>query len=134
MSDENEITQTLSTFYEIISGPKTKNRDWEKMRSLFYPGAVLFPNAVTQNPVISQGIDIETYIQRLDRFLSQNDFYEQGEISQITVQSNLASVLSTYEARQKDGDELLLKHGANFVHMINIQGEWKITSMIWRDK
>ena len=133
MAPQDAIAFVLSSFYEIISGHKTKKRDWIKMRSLFYPGALLFPNSITQNPTDSHGIEIDTYIQTLDRFLSQNDFFEQGAISQAIVENNIASVISTYEARRTMDDQYPFKHGVNFVHLICTENGWKITSMIWRD-
>ena len=133
MQHQSKIEQTLSLFYKIISGHKTEKRDWDAMRSIFYPGAVLFPISVTQSPSIMQGIDIDTYIQNLDRFLSEHDFFEQGVLSQTIIENNIASVISTYEARRSMDDKVPFKRGVNFVHFIRLADAWKITSMIWRD-
>ena len=133
MEPANDIEPVLIVFYEIISGQKTESRNWDKLRSLFHPGACLFPNSVTVNPVNSCGIDIDTYIQNLDRFLGQNDFFEQGSITQVVIQENIASLIGTYEARHTKSDQEPFIHGVNFVHLIHTGSEWKITSMIWRN-
>jgi hypothetical protein len=67
-------------FYEIISGHKTEPRNWAKMRSLFYPGARLFPNSVTANSINSCGIEIDSYIQNWIDFLVKR-FFERGTIN-----------------------------------------------------
>ena len=133
MDPIKDIEHTLSTFYEIISGHKTEPRNWDKMRSLFYPGAHLFPNSVTANSINSCGIEIDSYIQNLDRFLCQNDLFERGTITQTIIESNIASVTSTYEARRTMSDQEPFKHGVNFIHLLRAGNDWKITSMMWRD-
>jgi hypothetical protein len=132
MTPSNGIEEVLTSFYEIISGYKSEQRDWDKFRALFYPGAVLFPNSVTTNPTVSKGIEIDEYISSLNHFLSQNDFFEKGSITQIKIENNIASVISTYEAK-RSASEQPFKRGVNFVQFICVEGKWKITSMIWQD-
>src|ERR1700724_643678 len=33
----------LAAVYDVISGPAARERDWDRFRSLFYPGAQLIP-------------------------------------------------------------------------------------------
>ena len=133
MSLQAKMIEPISTFFDVISGCQSKKRDWEKMRSIFYPGAVLFPNSITHKPTFSPGVDIDTYIDNLEKYLSQNDFFEQCSITQIVTEGNIASVISTYEARRSVEDKLPLKKGINYIHLICTGDEWKITSMIWQD-
>ena len=132
MTPNNEIEDVLNTFYEILSGNKSEQRDWDTFRELFYPGALLFTNAITSNPSIVNGLDIDEYISNLDTFLSQNDFIEEGSITQFVIEANIASIISTYEAKRAMSEQPF-KHGNNFVHFIYVEGKWKITSMIWQD-
>jgi len=132
MTPSNDIEEVLTTFYEIISGNKSEQRDWDKFRALFYPGALLYPNSVTSNPTGSKGIEIDEYISNLNHFLSQNNFFEKGSITQFIIENNIASVISTYESKRSTSEQPF-KQGVNFVHFICVEGKWKITSMIWKD-
>lgn len=132
MTSNNDIEKVLNTFYEIISGDKTEQRDWVTFRTLFYPGALLFPNSVTTNPTITKGIKVNEYISDLERFLRQNEFFENGLITHTVIENNIASIISTYEAKRSPSEQPF-KHGVNFVHFICVEGKWKITSMIWQD-
>jgi hypothetical protein len=41
--DVADIDGILAALYEVISGPKGRPRDWDRMRSLFVPNARLIP-------------------------------------------------------------------------------------------
>ena len=44
-ADVESIGAIIAACYDVISGPAGKKRDWERERSLFYPGARLIPTA-----------------------------------------------------------------------------------------
>lgn len=95
MSDDlSNIEHLIHAFYKVISGFASELRDWDRMRSLFIPGARLFPNSAVGNNSQPSAIDIDSYSQRLAAFLSQHDFFETGFIHQIEVFGNIASVIS----------------------------------------
>lgn len=133
MSSANDIERVLATFYRILSGRTTEARDWALMRSLFHPGARLFPNSVTRNPAEHPGVDIDSYITTLTRYLGQNDFHESGAILHVDITGTIASVVSSYEARRTDDDPAPSRTGINLVHLLQVEGQWKIASMIWQD-
>ena len=41
--DVDSIDSIVAALYDVISGPAGKARDWNRMRSLFIPGAKLIP-------------------------------------------------------------------------------------------
>lgn len=127
------IGDVLSTFYGILSGRPGAPRDWARMRSLFHAGARLFPNAVTRSPAGASGVDIDTYITTLERFLGQNEFHETGEVLRVDITGTIASVVSSYEARRTSSDPAPTRTGINLVHLLQVEGQWKVTSMIWQD-
>lgn len=127
------VQATLDTFYAIISGRKEEARDWERLRSLFFPGARLFPNVVTTRPAETEGLASERYLENLKRFLGEHDFFELGEITQCFNFANLAAIVSTYEARQDRDEPLPDRQGVNCVHFLHDGQGWKITGMLWRD-
>src|SRR5205823_6522022 len=47
-ADVNSIDSIIAAVYDVISGPAGKKRDWDRMRSLFVPGARLIPTGPRQ--------------------------------------------------------------------------------------
>src|SRR5215210_5864511 len=48
--DVKSIDAIIAAVYDVISGPVGQKRDWERMRSLFVPGARLMPTAAVRPP------------------------------------------------------------------------------------
>jgi hypothetical protein len=134
MNDTSSIESVIHAFYEVISGFASEKRNWEKMRSLFVPGASLVPSSVVCGTSLPSAIDIEAYIQRLAGFLSQYDFFETGLIHHIEVYGNIASVISTYEARHTPNEPEPFRRGVNFILLLSDGNRWWLTSMIWKDE
>ncbi|HYY97557.1 MAG TPA: hypothetical protein VE642_03150, partial [Pyrinomonadaceae bacterium] len=44
-SDVASIDSIIAAVYDVISGPAGQKRDWDRMRSLFVPGARLIPTS-----------------------------------------------------------------------------------------
>src|SRR6266853_4196494 len=44
-SDVESLDAIITASYDVISGPAGKKRDWDRMRSLFFPGSRLIPTA-----------------------------------------------------------------------------------------
>jgi hypothetical protein len=134
MTDTSSIESVLQSFYEVISGFASEKRDWDRMRSLFVPGASLIPSSIVCGTAPPSALDIEAYFQRLDRFLSQQDFFETGFIHHIERYGNIASVIGTYEARHTPTEHEPYRRGVTFVQMLSDGNRWWFTSMIWRDE
>src|SRR5689334_23906131 len=115
-SDVESIDGILAAAYDVISGPAGKKRDWERERSLFYPGARIMPTASVpgRNDVQlePQLLDVEKYIGRIEALLQQG-FYE-SEIARCTEQfGRIAHVWSTYESRYDRSDPEPFMRGIN---------------------
>src|SRR4249920_3061734 len=86
--DVESIDGIIAAAYDVISGPAGKKRDWNRERSLFYPGARIMPTASLpgRNDVDlePQMLDVEKYIARAEPLL-QKGFYE-TEIGRCTEQ------------------------------------------------
>ena len=77
--DVESIDAIIAAAYDVISGPGDKKRDWNRERSLFFPGARVIPTASVpgRNDVDlePQMLDVEGYIARVEPLLQQG-FYE----------------------------------------------------------
>ncbi|HEX3619493.1 MAG TPA: hypothetical protein VHU16_03900, partial [Candidatus Udaeobacter sp.] len=85
-SDVWSIDAIVTAAYDSISGPAGEKRNWDRERSLYYPGARLIPTAkpgesderqvASENKIAPQILDIEGFIARVEPFFKENGFYE----------------------------------------------------------
>jgi hypothetical protein len=121
------IDAIVTAAYDGISGPAGKKRDWDRERSLYFPGARLIPTAmkagVRNVDLAPQILDIDGFIARVEPFFEENGFYEK-EIARRTEQfGNIAHVWSIYacravalrrrESRHNEGDPEPFMRGIN---------------------
>ena len=74
--DVESIDAIIAALYDVISGPAGERRDWDRMRSLFVPGARLVPvRAPAGAPATPVFLDVEDYIQRSGPMLERDGFF-----------------------------------------------------------
>jgi hypothetical protein len=121
-----EISETVADLYRVISIKKGEIPDWEKFRSLFFPGAQLVSNS-GETPV-AWGVEkfISYYRERIkDKTVEE---FQEGEIAQKTeIFGKIAHRFSTYEAKP-------YKRGINSIQLLKVQDKWLVTSLIWNDE
>jgi hypothetical protein len=131
-SEHDDVIAAVDAIYEVISGPVGQARDFDAMREMFVPNAVL--GAVGPGPEGhgrgSVG-SVENYIERSGTFLVENGFTERATRTDITVYGELASVRSAYEGVSGLTGEVIVT-GVNFITLFKIDGEWKVASLLWR--
>ena len=133
--DVESIDAIIAAAYDVISGPAGQKRDWNRERSLFYPGARLIPTASVpgRNDVDlePQILDVEGCIARAEPLLKAG-FYE-TEIARQTEQfGNIAHVWSTYESRHDPNDPTPFMRGINSFQLFNDGKRWWILSVYWQ--
>jgi len=98
-ADVESIDAIIAATYDVISGPASKPRDWERERSLFYPGARLMPTATVagRNDVelAPQILDVEGYIARVAPLFEKSGFYETEIARRVESFGSIAHVWST---------------------------------------
>ena len=103
-SDVASIDAIIAAVYDVISGPAGQKRDWDRMRSLFVPGARLIPASPTpEGGTAARVLDVEGYIQRAGPALERG-FFESEISRKADVFDNIAQVFSTYESRHAKND------------------------------
>jgi hypothetical protein len=143
-ADVASIDSIIAALYDVISGPAGKKRDWDRMRSLFAPGARLIPTGPRRPPgtapdapltgkeeYASRAMTPEEYITRSSRFLEENGFFER-EISRRTEQyGHIAHVFSTYDSRHKAEDAKPFARGINSIQLMNDGKRWWVVTVFW---
>lgn len=132
MSDVDSIDHLINALYEIISAPAGVERDWERDRRLFFPGARLVRTSVdAEGKPKAESMDFESYKLNVQQLLKDQGFHEQEIARKTTRFGNIAHVLSSYEARRNLDDPHAFKRGVNSIQLYRDDHRWWIVNMIW---
>ena len=135
-ADVESIDAIIAASYEVISGPRGKKRDWDRERSLFYPGARLIPTATvpgqTNVDLAPLVLDVEGYIARVEPIFDKDGFYE-TEVARRTEEfGRIAQVWSTYESRHDPSEVEPFMRGINSFQLFSDGRRWWILSVYWQ--
>src|SRR5271157_796462 len=132
-ADGASIDAILHAAYDTISGPAGKQRDWNRFRSLFIPGARLIPTIpAKEGGFTTRVLTPEDYITHGDAFFAKNGFFE-GEIARRTEEfGQIAQVFSTYESRHNADDAKPFERGINSFQLMNDGKRWWIVTIFWQ--
>ena len=135
-SDVGSIDAIIAAAYDVISGPAGKKRDWDRERSLFFPGARLIPTATVagRNDVdlAPLTLDVEGYIARVEQIFEKEGFYEKEIARRVDQFGRIAQVWSTYESRHDPSDAVPFMRGINSIQLFNDGNRWWILSIYWQ--
>jgi hypothetical protein len=132
-ADVASVDSILAALYGVISGPAGKKRDWDRMRSLFIPGARLIPTG--QRPSGEYGsrvLSVDDYIQRAGPLFEKESFYEKEASRQTDEFGKIAHVFSTYESRHSPDDAKPFQRGINSIQLMNDGKRWWIVTIFWQ--
>src|SRR3954469_18301757 len=135
-ADVESIDAIIKAAYEVISGPAGQARDWDRERSLFWPGARLIPTSRGAGSAAAelapQLLDVDGYIDRSASFLEQTGFYEQEVARRTEHFGSIAHVWSTYESRHTLEDAQPFMRGINSIQLFFDGRRWWIVSIYWQ--
>jgi hypothetical protein len=131
-ADVGSLDAIIAALYDVISGPAGQPRNWDRMRSLFIPGARLIPSTPTPDgKVVPRVLDVEGYIGRAGPNLEKNGFFER-EISRKTdAFGSITHVFSTYESRRAKEDAKPFARGINSIQLVNDGTRWWVVTVFW---
>jgi len=130
--DVASMDAIIAALYDVISGDAGVERDWDRFRSIFYPGARMIPTG--RNASTGKGsarvASPEAYIKANESFLEAEGFHER-ELSRMTQSfGSIAQVFSSYEARKKLSDPPFLR-GVNSIQLFNDGTRWWVLTVAW---
>jgi len=128
------IDAIITAAYDAISGAAGEKRDWDRERSLFYPGARLIPTAKpgANDSLEPQMLDVDGFIARVEPYFAEHGFYEK-EFARHTEQfGRIAHVWSVYESRHNADDPEPFARGINSIQLFYDGTRWWIVSIYWQ--
>jgi len=130
-SDVDSVEHIIAAVYDVISGPPGK-RDWDRFRSLYYPGARMIPSGRNdKGTVTARVLTPEDYITRSQGFFDKEGFFEKPAANRVEVWDHIAHVWSTYESRHAKDDAKPFARGINSFQLVNDGSRWWILSVYW---
>ncbi len=132
MDTSKEIGDLICALYETICGPAGQERQWERMRGLFFPGAHMVRTSVRGDGTPQASVmDVEEYIACTSGFFQQQGFFEWEIARDLDQFGNIAHVFSTYEARHDPSETVPFKRGINSIQLFFDGNRWWIMNMLW---
>jgi hypothetical protein len=135
-SDVASIDAIVTAAYDSISGPAGEKRNWQRERSLYYPGARLIPTGKPgeNGDLAPQMLDVDGFIARVEPYFAEHGFYEK-EIARRTEQfGHIAHVWSTYESRHNADDPEPFMRGINSIQLFHDGSRWWIVTIYWQQE
>ncbi|HEV8371175.1 MAG TPA: hypothetical protein VGQ39_24740 [Pyrinomonadaceae bacterium] len=131
--DVGSIDAIMATVYNVISGPAGKRRNWDRMRSLFLPGARLIPTGPRQaGGYGSRVVTVDEYIARAEPLMEKEGFFEREAARKIETFGQIAHVFSTYESRHAPDDAKPFQRGINSFQLMNDGTRWWVVTIFWQ--
>ena len=129
VSSEDAIIKAV---YDVISGPKGQPRDWDRMRSLFVPGARLISAHTGEDGLVTPHVmSVEDYIRLGDPLLKKDGFFEREAHRTEDRFGNISQVFSTYESRH-EADAKPFQRGINSFQLLFDGKRWWVVTIYWQ--
>jgi hypothetical protein len=117
--------------YDVISGPAGQQRDWERMRSLFIPGARLIPTMPRKvGGTVVRVNTLDEWIANATPFFKQQGFFEKQTAVKVERYGNVAHAFSTYESRNSP-DAAPFARGINSIQLAQDGDRWFVVTILW---
>jgi hypothetical protein len=126
----------LAATYDVISGPAGQQRDWDRFRSLFVPGARLIPVVAKKTGTGSDTriITPDEYIKRADAYFEKNGFAEREIAQKAERYGNIMQIFSTYESRHDAKDAQPFARGINSFQLFYDGTRWWVVTIYWLEE
>jgi hypothetical protein len=126
----------LAATYDVISGPAGQQRDWDRFRSLFVPGARLIPvvSRKTGGGFDTRIITPDEYAKFADTYFQKNGFAEREIAQKAERYGNIMQIFSTYESRHDAKDAQPFARGINSFQLFYDGTRWWVVTIYWLEE
>lgn len=134
-ADVSSIDAILAATHDVISGPAGQKRDWDRFRSLFFPGARLIAAGPKKTGEISaRTLTPDEYAKFGEPYFEKNSFTE-SELARHTDRfGNIAQIFSTYASRHEAKDAVPFARGINSFQLLFDGMRWWIVTIYWEEE
>jgi hypothetical protein len=130
--DVKSVDAIVAATYDVISGPKGKERDWNRFRSLFVPDGRLAPTvALPDGRADLRPMTVDQYVERASGGFKANGFFERGIAQKVESFGNIVHVFTTYESRRNADDSTPFARGINSFQLLKDGDRYWVVSIYW---
>ena len=121
----------VTAFFQSGSGPAGP-RDFDRMRSLFAPGArVITIRRPQTGPATQRSRSIDEYIEESRQYLMSNGNFESIKKVWVEQYANLAHIFCSFEARKSPKEEVFYR-GVGSFQLLWDGSRWWIVTAYWQ--
>ncbi len=129
--DVESVEAILAALYDSISGP-AGTRDWNRLRSLFLPGARLIPcRRGADMKSTARVLTVEEFIAAVAPRVRDEGFFESEIHRRVERFGAIAHVFSTYESRRAKQDARPFVRGINSIQLFFDSTRWWVVTIFW---
>lgn len=129
--DVASVDALVKAMYALISGPPGE-RDWDRLRHLYLPGARMIPTG--RRPNGEDGLrvmEIDEYIASVRGYFLERGFFETEIARRCERYAHLVHAMSTYESRHRPEDPEPFVRGVNSIQLLERDGRWWVVTVFW---
>jgi len=132
-ADVASMDAILFALYDVISGPAGQ-RDWQRFRSLFAPGARLIPASPDSagHPHFT-AMSPDQFVEYADKVFLTRSFYERQIGKTVDTFGAVTQVFSAY-ASQNTPSEAPFSRGINSIQLYNDGTRWYVVTIYWNSE
>jgi hypothetical protein len=128
--DVKSADAIVAALYDVISGDKGQERDWDRFKSLFVPEARLIPVVRTKHATLTRTFTVDEFAKMAGESSRQQGFFETEIARKSEKFGAVTHVFSTYESkREKDGKPF--DRGMNSIQLLNDGTRWWVVTIYW---
>jgi hypothetical protein len=130
--DVDSVDHIVAALYDVISGPAGQKRNWDRMRSLFAPGASMGAMVPTRSGGLREmDFSVDRYVAMDDDYMTKTGFFEHELARKQERFGHIVHVWSTYESRNKLEDPKPFERGINSIQLTNDGKRWWVRTILW---
>ena len=134
-ADVASVDAIVRALYESISFSPGGQPNYDRLRSLFHPGARLIPAKVEKNASIVV-LEVDTFIIKSREYVvlagqERTGFIEKEISRRIDAFGNIVHVFSTYESDNGTGDPGSVQRGINSIQLVHDEDRWWVLTILW---
>ncbi|MBT8189849.1 MAG: hypothetical protein KJO29_05430, partial [Bacteroidia bacterium] len=131
-ADVKSLDNIMTVLYEVISGDKGVERDWNRFNNLFTHEAKLIPSSADKDGRIKYNVlSPQDYIDSSGAWLVENGFHEKEIKREVQHFGSLIHIWSTYAAYRSKTDKDPFIRGINSIQLFFDGSRYWIKSIYW---
>ena len=131
-ADVGSVDAIVAALYGSVSGPPGQARDWDRVRSLFAPGAFVAPvEHLPGGEVAARIVSLEAFVERSSRNVPREGFYETEIARRTDAFGSTVHVFSTFEHRHHPDDPRPFRRGINSIQLLKDRDRYWVVSVYW---